>query len=51
MIDNRPQIERDISALMNKIDNLEKKIDEIDPPGHFFIILMLLVIMSHIGAC
>jgi tetrahydromethanopterin S-methyltransferase subunit G len=39
----------EFTLIMNRLDEIEKKIEE--PPGHFFIIIMLLLIMSHIGAC
>jgi hypothetical protein len=42
--------------MLEKFDDLSKKIDDLskriqDPPGHFWIILLLLAIATKVGAC
>lgn len=41
----------EFDLIMIRLDEIEQKIKDIDPPGHFFIIVMLIIIMQHIGAC
>ena len=40
---------KEFKLIMQRLDEIEAKIK--DPPGHFFIIVMLIVIMHYVGAC
>ena len=37
------------TLIMNKLEEIEQKIKE--PPGHFWILILLLLIAHKIGAC
>ena len=41
----------EFKLIMQKLEEIEEQVSNIDPPGHFTVIILLLAIAFKVGAC